>query len=584
MRVSINISNICKSLKNSIRRFPVTIAVSTILVIMLILLLEKGHTFEPSLREMLLRVDMIIALGIPLSACIRFIYEKRNINKKLHRILGYIFGAIALVIYYFLFLNEINWINVARYIGVSIFLYLAFFYIPWINRKEGYEYYIIDVLTSFFVTVVYSFVLFIGIVIILFTIVQLFDVMLPDNLVLYAFLIIAGIFALSLFLARIPEIHKEYHEEQYPKVLRILLLYIVIPLITAYTIILYVYFIKIIITANWPQGLVSHLVLWYSVLSGAVIFFITPILKDNKLALRFKSLFPKFILPILAMMFVAMWIRINAYGITESRYYGFVLGIWVLGIMLYFSLKKKTKNIVIPVSLSIVALISVFGPLSGFSISKLNQNNRLESILERNQMLEGDIIQPNKNVSYEDKEEISMILQYFNTRHSLDDVKYLPDDFAINNIEAVLGFPFTVKYIAQTDYFYYHSEPRARDIIDVKEYDYFIDSLSLMDGSTEFEGISISYNSNNHEFRILRKDKVLFDGNLKTYANGILDEYGAQKGKFDNLLNQEDATFIDENNSVKMKLIITSLSGRKGGVDNDNSIEHMEFYMFIKLK
>lgn len=584
MKVSINISNIVKSLKNSIRRFPVTIAISTTLVAMIILLSEKGLTFEPNLRDMLIRIDMIIALGIPLSVCIKFIYEKKNIDNKLHRILGYIFGAIILVIYFLIFLNDLSWINAARYVGISIFLYLAFFYIPWINRKEGYEHYIIDVLTSFFVTVIYSFVLFIGIVIMLFTIVQLFDVMLPDRLVFYTFLVIAGIFAIALFLSRLPKINKEYREEHYPKVLKVLLLYIVIPLITAYTIILYVYFIKIIITANWPQGLVSHLVLWYSVISVIVIFAITPILDDNKIALRFKSLFPKFILPILGMMFLAMWIRINSYGITENRYYGLILGIWVFGIMLYFSFNKKLKNMVIPVSLSVIALVSVFGPLSGFSISKLNQNSRFKSILERNQMLEGNKILSNNNLSQEDKDQMSMILQYFNARHSLKDVKYLPDDFEIGDMEAVLGFPFIEKDFNIRDNFYYYSEPKSRNIIDVNEYDYFIDSLSLIEGSTEFEGISVSYNSNNKELRILENDTVLFDGNLKTYANRILNEYDNQEGKYDTLLNQEDAIFVDENSNVKMKLIITSLSGEKSGVYNEKLIEHMEFYMFIKIK
>lgn len=124
----------------------------------------------------------------------------------------------------------------------------------------------------------------------------------------------------------------------------------------------------------------------------------------------------------------------------------------------------------------------------------------------------------------------------------------------------------------------------SRNIIDVNEYDYFIDSLSLIEGSTEFEGISVSYNSNNKELRILENDTVLFDGNLKTYANRILNEYDNQEGKYDTLLNQEDAIFVDENSNVKMKLIITSLSGEKSGVYNENLIEHMEFYMFIKIK
>ena len=86
------------------------------------------------------------------------------------------------------------------------------------------------------------------------------------------------------------------------------------------------------------------------------------------------------------MMFVSMGIRINAYGITENRYFAFVVRIWVLGIMIYFSLKKRLTNIVIPISLSIVIFLSIFGPLSSFSVSKFSQNNRLKNILERNEM------------------------------------------------------------------------------------------------------------------------------------------------------------------------------------------------------
>ena len=348
-----------------------TILTSTAVVVFLIILNELGSQLTPDGRDRLIKVTMTLALGIPLSACIKFIFEKMKDVKASTVIIGYSLGVALLVLYSFIFLKDLNWISITRYIGISLFLYLAFFYIPWFKKNEGYEYYIIDILFNFIITAVYSIVLFLGIVIILFTIVQLFNVDIPDKFVLYSFLIIAGIFAPSLFLAKIPELKDESYKIEYPKSLKILLLYIVIPLISVYSIILYVYFIKIIVTRNWPQGLVSHLVLWYSLVSVAVIFLITPILKDNRLANGFKFFFPKAILPILAMMFISMGIRINAYGITENRYFAFVLGIWVLGIMIYYSAKKRLINVVIPISLSIVALISVFGPISSFQYQSL---------------------------------------------------------------------------------------------------------------------------------------------------------------------------------------------------------------------
>ena len=69
--------------------------------------------------------------------------------------------------------------------------------------------------------------------------------------------------------------------------------------------------------------------------------FITPILDKNKWAYRFKHWFPKFILPILIMMFISIGIRIRQYGVTENRYFVIILGLWVLGIMLYFTFTKN---------------------------------------------------------------------------------------------------------------------------------------------------------------------------------------------------------------------------------------------------
>ena len=109
--------------------------------------------------------------------------------------------------------------------------------------------------------------------------------------------------------------------------------------------------------------------------------------------------------------------------------------------MLYFTFSKKLNNIIIPISLSIIALNSVFGPLSSFSISKLSQNNRLKSILTRNHMLEDSkILKAPEDISIEDKEEISAILRYFENNHSLENIKKLPEDFEIKDMNSGIWF------------------------------------------------------------------------------------------------------------------------------------------------
>lgn len=585
MKLGNRFGNIISTIRNSLKRFPITIAVSAALVIVLITLIEKENTFTENTIDTLSRVSLILALGIPLSVCINLIFERKEEVNITQRALGYLIGAIFLVSYYFIFLNEINWISISRYVGVSIFMYLAFAFIPWIGKKEEYESYMIDVVSSFLLTMIYSFVLFMGIVIILFTIKALFNANIPANFIIYTFITVGGIFAPSNFLARIPLVKGDTYKKDYPKALKLLLLYIVMPLITVYSIILYVYFLKIIITRNWPQGLVSHLVLWYSIVSVAVIFFITPILKDNKWAEKFKRYFPKFIIPILAMMFVSIGIRVSAYGLTENRYYGIVAGLWVTGIMLYFSFKKKQRNIIIPVSLAVVALISVFGPLSSFNVAKFSQNNRLESILKRNQMLEGDEIIAKSDISAEDKEEISMILRYFDNNHSLKDVKILEEGFELTNadMETVFGFPFTEKNMLDRQYFHYYTEYDLASIIDVREYDYVVNSNALASGEREIENLTISFQENS-VFKIVEEDSLLYEKDLKDYTQIILEDNAVRGKEFKNILDSEKAIFADENDKVSVKFIISNISGQYDDINNQYYIDYIECFILIKIK
>lgn len=583
MSLTGKIKEVFGSIKNSFKRFPITIGISTTLVIMLIILLEKRFQLTPSSRTVLQRVNMIIALGIPLSLCIKLVYEKREGLNRVHKTIGYILGTGILILYYFFLLKDFSTTSIIRYIGVSLFLYLAFSYIPWIDRKEDFEFYIIRVFSSFFLTIIYSAVLYFGISAILFATDQLFDVNIPGKFFYYSFLVVAGIFAPSLFLARIPEGNHRFDKYEYPRSLKILLLYIVIPLITIYSVILYAYFAKIIITRNWPRGLVSHLVLWYSFISVAVIFFITPILKENRWANRFKFWFPKLIIPILIMMFISIGTRIRTYGITENRYFVLVLGLWVFGIMLYFALRKKSKNIIIPITLSIISLNAVFGPLSSFAMSSRSQNDRLQSILRRNKMLVNNkIVKAPDNMFTDDKMEISMILKYFDTYHSLDDVKYLEKNFKVSDMESVFGFPYMEKDINESNYFNLFIEDRA---IEITGYDYLLEGYKIVDGVKLKDNLVASYNMTNNKFNI-KDDELVYEADLKDIGLGIIEKHGGNIANIENqnLLNMDQMIFIDENDKVKVKFMINSISGEKGNRPDEYIFENIDYYVLVKIK
>ena len=409
--------------RESIKRFPATILISVMFVILLIYSNENRINLNSLSIEKLTKLNMTIGLGIVLSLCISLLIENREKKNDLFNILIYGLGTIFLVLFYFLFLDKLKMVQKSRYLGTLLFLILAFFYIPKIKRGENYEKYVIKIFSGGFLTAIYSGVLFLGITAIILTIDGLFDVYINGKYYYYLFLMIVFIFGINLFLSKIPKHGESLEDNEYSKSLKVLLIYIVIPLLTVYNIILYAYFLKILITWQWPSGLVSHLVLWSSALSIGVIFLISPVLEENSLARNFKKYFPKFVLPILMMMFISIWQRVNQYGITENRYYIIIFGLWISGIMLYLSFKGPLRNIFIPISLSIIVLISIYGPLSSFSFSIRSQNNRLNSILEANGMLEDGKVIANTNLSSDDKCEINNIIYYFNNTHSLNDIK-----------------------------------------------------------------------------------------------------------------------------------------------------------------
>ena len=573
-RVKATILNIRKS----IERFPVTIGMSIILTILLIYFNEVSSSLSEESRESLVRLNMVVGLGIPLSLCIGLLYERFNKGKSF---IWYILGAFLLFLYHNVLLDDFQMVSISRYIGTMVFLILVFFYALNLWYDVNYEAYVIKIFSGWFITVLYASVLYFGISAILFTIESLFDININRDLYLYSFFIVTFIFGISMFLSKIPLKDQDFKDYLYPKSLKVLLVYIVIPLISIYTIILYAYFVKILISWEWPKGLVSHLVLWYSAISAGVIFLITPVLYENKVANIFKIWFPKFILPILVMMFISIWQRIDQYGITENRYYIVLLSIWVFGIMLYFSFMKPLKNIVIPISLSIFVLISIYGPISSYSISKASQNNRLNKILRNNDMLVEGIIKSNSNADKQSQTEISNIISYFNSNHSLGDIKVLPKDFQLADTINLFGFeykPYEPSFGSQ-DYYSYYTDINQKPI-SIEGFDYYVNMSTWNQQEIITENINIRYNQNNYNLSIYEDGDELLIINLEEASREIDHSLNTEK----NSLDISQMTIDREDTKIKVRLIFTNINGRYNINSDEITLDNADFLLFIDKK
>lgn len=574
--------SIFQGIKLSLRRFPITIGISTLLTISLIYFNENRFSMEFQIQEKLIRLNMILGMAILMSLCIHLLRENFFKDHKRKTLLSYLVGTGVLVFYYLFLLKEFDFLSMTRYIGSMIFLLLAFFYIPVIgNKDQNYEYRVLEIFGNFFETVIYSFVLLFGTFAILFTVDNLFDANINSKYYFYIFLIIFFIFAVSFFLSKLPHDGDDFDGRQYSGSMRILLTYIVIPLISIYTIILYVYFAKILITWEWPKGLVSHLVIWYTALSIGVIFLITPLIETDKISRSFKSLFPKLVLPILLMMFVSIGQRISQYGITENRYYILVLGLWITLIMIYFSIKKSLKNIMIPITLSILVLNSVIGPLSSYSISKYSQNRRFNDILNKNAMISGGNIVKNPDISLEDQREINNILYYFNNYHSLEDVKVLEDDFKTEDMEAVFGFKYEPNIWgvpSNEKYFYYGLEIHDAPI-DIEGYQYYIQIAPWNDKDIEFGDLTIAKRRDDFILSIDRNQEVILTIDTRDIALDIVNNLEGDIDENKNQRSPEEMSYEIQENDIKIKMIFTNLSGAV--IDGSVEIKNNEYILLI---
>ncbi|MBP2630568.1 MAG: hypothetical protein H6Q70_1196 [Firmicutes bacterium] len=388
-------------------------------------------------------------------------------------------------------------------------------------------------------------------------------------------LIVVGIFAPVFFLGDLPKNHQELTLSSYPKVIKILLLYIVMPLITAYSITLYAYFAKILITMQWPEGIVSNLVIWYSIISVVVIFAIYPLREGNRWAKSFSQWFPIIVIPLLAMMFVALSIRINAYGITENRYFSLIAGLWILACMIYLIVVKKARTILLPISVAVLALLIVTGPWNCFSVSTASQSARFEHILNKYDLLEaGKITKTSKEISDDDKQEIRSILAYFNRYKKLSELKVLPMDFKMEQMQAIFGFART----GQSVMYFNHRIKEQNNVVDIRGFDYYFDVLTK-DVTIQKDDIPVSivYTGNNGEVQIMRLGQLIYSGNINDIALKI---HHANQNNVS--LSSEDMTVTDQNENVKVVYIIKNISGIN---DNEGStIKSVTFSLLIKVK
>jgi hypothetical protein len=271
------------------------------------------------------------------------------------------------------------------------------------NSELSFWEYNKNLFVNLFLTVVFTGVLIGGVELAIVAVQELFNIDFEAKIYAETFFALA-IFGSTFIFLLFNESGLDYLEKEgkYPVILKFFTQFILIPLLIIYVVILYFYSAKILINWQLPRGWVSYLVLAYSIVGIFALLLVHP-LKDLKLKswiLVFNKLFYYTLIPLILLLFVAIFTRVLQYGYTEARYFVLLISIWLTTIVLYFIFVKKSSIKFIPTSLFVFGLFSLLMPyLNAFSVSKRSQEHELIEILKSNQLLVNNKIDFDKPIS-----------------------------------------------------------------------------------------------------------------------------------------------------------------------------------------
>ena len=504
------LKNICLNVKEGVSRF-LTAFICTVLSF---LTLSYAIIFEPDSYEIIVPLCMTFALVSVLSVLLKIIQE--YIFQTLLPVFQYILCALVAVLSFFIIkanLESLYMIMAYGGILVALMCFIFFVLMRGDNRDVTFPKLIASWVFSNAVCTVLSYGLTICISAI-HTLIFIWNNILKVILIVNLFVWLIGF--INLFLSSIPKKDADIPQS---KIFRVLVLFAGLPIYTLLLLILLVYLAKIVVTWKLPVGEIN----WFA--SFASLFFIFFLLSVMQYKEKIAKLFAKFggyfLAPVLIMQAIAVFKRINAYGLTTPRTASLVL--------IFISILFIAGSIVIPKHLNkialasgIIVLIVTVTPFNIIDMPIRSQTNILKTLLTENNMLQDGKVVPNPDVSEDDARRILSAYSYL--KHNANHIpEFIPD--TDKSAESIFGFKDPDTYESRTSEYKYYTF-RAKNSLDIKEYD----TIVMIENSYN-KVITFEHNGQKREIELIEIAKKLIAQN-------------------DSDTNETDLYVIDENTAL----------------------------------
>jgi hypothetical protein len=519
---------------------------------------------KPTAESWSVRILMMANLGLLLSLAVTLYAGSKRISAR-NTLLLKLVAAVFAVILIFIINPYTREADRTRFFLLSLAFHLLVAFAAFTNKGhvQGFWQFNKALFLRFLTGLLYSVVLFAGISAAIGAMNFLFNFDFEWDCFAILWACIVGLFNTLFFLAGVPDdLSALDADESYPKGLKIFTQYVLIPLATLYVVILLAYETKILVQWNLPKGLVSNLILGYAVFGILSILLVYPVREreENKWIKTYARSFYFLMLPLLVLLFLAVGTRVSRYGITEDRYFLVVLAIWLLFITVYFLVSKKQNIKLIPISLCVITLLSVYGPQSAFTVSMYSQQWILVNTFKRMNAYKDGKLQPvdSVKVNRKDGNKAVATLDYLINHHDLEAVApYLSID--LNKINDSLknknkgygymygryglrsdkleviqrhlhltrfsgyGYDFDLPAIIPTNYVFAQAD---KELLSVKTYDYMLAGTQVDNDTLQLQSAALHitrFNKKNDIITLtINKEVLAFD--IKTKVNELLKD------------------------------------------------------------
>lgn len=374
-----------QAVRSCFRRFPAPSAFATALALyaIIIILLEVTN------HQLLGAIGYFLSVGLVLSLSLALWSEEHERTKKVTRVhvIAYVILLIDTIYLFYSDVLDSNGVEtLLLHTSAIVALVLSVFFLSFTRERDDIPSwnFALRVIVSIAVCYLIGLVLIGGLSLLFVSLRWLFTINLGWKWYAITAVLFGGYLPTLLLLGRIP-CGDLKHDLQplsssfFAGVFR----YLFLPLEALYLAVLYIYAIQILISWELPNGQVSWLVIASFIGHVAIELGLYPTRRaenrsfDNAIA----RLLPLILLPLLMLMTVGIVRRFNDYGLTIARLYIITLNAWFYLVCLVLFFTRARRISWIPISFSVLFLLTSALPVNYTSITRRVLYNKAEHAL-----------------------------------------------------------------------------------------------------------------------------------------------------------------------------------------------------------